>query len=190
MKRFLSLAMGVLTLLLTNSIDLIAQQQDKSSVGPTDLKVGEKVPEDFWKREHLFYSQGDTVRGTLEQFKGKLLVLDFWATWCGACRKNFANLESLQKAYQDQLVFVLVNPAKYKDTYTKIDNCYKDVLSKTGGTKLASIILDEKLVAQFPHYLVPHYVWISKKGFIKAFTAGGGWTFRETIEYQINQEAL
>ncbi len=153
------------------------------------LTIGERVPEDFWTQEHIFYNEGDTVRGTLEQFKEKLLVLDFWATWCGACRKNFSTLESLQKEYSTDLVFVLVNPAKYKDSYEKINECYNNVLSQTGGTTLASIIFDEQLVAQFPHYLIPHYVWISKNGFIKAFT-GSGWTLREAIEFQISQEGL
>src|SRR5699024_12782984 len=37
------------------------------------LSVGEKVPAEFWTREHLFYIDGDTVRKNLEEYKGKLL---------------------------------------------------------------------------------------------------------------------
>ncbi len=193
-RAFARLAITVILISYVFVNSAFAQSRQNGGAGvkvqqSMGLTIGERVPQDFWTREHIFYNEGDTVRGTLEKFKGKLLVLDFWATWCGACRKNFSTLESLQRDYPDDLTFVLVNPAKYKDSYEKINDCYNNVLSQTGGTTLASIILDEQLVVQFPHYLIPHYVWISKNGFIKAFT-GSGWTLREAIEFQISQEGL
>jgi thiol-disulfide isomerase/thioredoxin len=36
-------------------------------------------------------------------FNGKLMILDFWATWCGACISKFPKLDSLQKKYADKL---------------------------------------------------------------------------------------
>ncbi|MBB1643620.1 TlpA family protein disulfide reductase [Sphingobacterium sp. UME9] len=156
-------------------------------VNPTFM--GEQVPDEFWTQQHLFYTAGDTVRGTLEQFKGKLLVLDFWATWCGACRSGFAKLDKLTQQYPDDVVFVLVNPLKYKDTFEKIDRCYKDVLPDIGGTNLPSIIFDETLIAQFPHRLIPNYVWISRNGFIRAFTSGGG-VVQDIIEYHLDKQNL
>ncbi len=32
----------------------------------------------------------------LEDFKGKLLILNFWATWCAPCREEMPSLDSLQ----------------------------------------------------------------------------------------------
>ncbi|WP_206367865.1 TlpA family protein disulfide reductase [Sphingobacterium chungjuense] len=151
--------------------------------------MGEKVPEEFWNQKHLFYHQGDTIRGTLEQFKGKLVLLDFWASWCGACRSSFPKLDSLQYQYPHDLAIILVNPARYKDTFKKIDRCYNEVLVEIGGAELPSIILDETLIDQFPHKLIPNYVWISKGGFIRGFTGSGG-VLSQTIEHQINQHSL
>jgi thiol-disulfide isomerase/thioredoxin len=42
---------------------------------------------------------GKTVSS--EQFKGKVVVLDFWATWCGPCRSEIPGYVELQKKYGD-----------------------------------------------------------------------------------------
>jgi thiol-disulfide isomerase/thioredoxin len=40
---------------------------------------------------------GKTVR--LSNFKGKIVLLDFWATWCGPCRRQIPEFVELQKQY-------------------------------------------------------------------------------------------
>jgi thiol-disulfide isomerase/thioredoxin len=40
---------------------------------------------------------GQTI--TSEQFKGKVVVLDFWATWCGPCRQEIPGYVDLQRKY-------------------------------------------------------------------------------------------
>ncbi|AVT49810.1 MULTISPECIES: TlpA family protein disulfide reductase [Shewanella] len=47
---------------------------------------------------------------SLSEFKGKVVYVDFWASWCGPCRKSFPWMNEIQKKYQDQgLAVVAIN---------------------------------------------------------------------------------
>ena len=45
----------------------------------------------------------------LSQYKGKVVYIDFWASWCVPCRKSFPWLNALAKKYPNDLVVVGVN---------------------------------------------------------------------------------
>jgi cytochrome c biogenesis protein CcmG/thiol:disulfide interchange protein DsbE len=46
----------------------------------------------------------------LEQYRGKVVVVDFWASWCVPCRRSFPWMNDMQAKYGDQgLVIIGVN---------------------------------------------------------------------------------
>ena len=76
--------------------------------GPAGTLLGEPVPPTPappWVLKDPF---GMPV--TSDQFKGKVVVLDFWATWCTPCKAEIPGYIELQKKYAaDGLVFVGVS---------------------------------------------------------------------------------
>lgn len=53
----------------------------------------------------------------LSDYKGKIVVLDFWATWCGPCRKGIPDLISIQNEFPNEVVILGVS----LDMQTKAD---------------------------------------------------------------------
>jgi cytochrome c biogenesis protein CcmG/thiol:disulfide interchange protein DsbE len=48
---------------------------------------------------------GDTV--SLSQYKGNVVLIDFWATWCAPCRISIPELVNLHKKYSDKGLVIL-----------------------------------------------------------------------------------
>jgi thiol-disulfide isomerase/thioredoxin len=51
---------------------------------------------------NMGWEQGDGKRFVFSEFKGKVLILDFYATWCVPCRDSVPHLIGLQKKFGDQ----------------------------------------------------------------------------------------
>ena len=51
---------------------------------------------------NLGWEQGDGKRSVFSEYKGKVLILDFYATWCMPCRDSVPHLIGLQKKFEDQ----------------------------------------------------------------------------------------
>lgn len=70
------------------------------AAGGTAAKIGEPAPEFT-----LLDSGGNVVR--LSDFRGKTVVMNFWATWCSPCRKEFPELIKLYNRNVDRGLVVL-----------------------------------------------------------------------------------
>ena len=59
---------------------------------------------------NMGWGSQDGKRSVFSEYRGKVLVLDFYATWCMPCRESVPHLISMQKKYEDQgLVVVGLN---------------------------------------------------------------------------------
>jgi thiol-disulfide isomerase/thioredoxin len=85
--------------------------------GTTIMKTGamDYEPDDVLKKENFDYNfsikdlQGNVV--DFNSFKGKVVFLNLWATWCGPCRSEMPSIEGLYKSIPDKekVVFVMLS---------------------------------------------------------------------------------
>ncbi len=100
--------------------DLKKKDAEKPAV---TLKVGDKAPElkiDAWVK-------GEQITGFE---KGKVYVVEFWATWCGPCIKNIPHLTELQKEYKDVAFIGVAASERGDDAKSKQDKVEKFVKEK------------------------------------------------------------
>lgn len=63
-------------------------------------------------------AQGATV--ALDALRGRVVVVDFWASWCGPCKRSFPWMSEMQRRYADQgLTIVAVNVDKRREDAAK-----------------------------------------------------------------------
>jgi thiol-disulfide isomerase/thioredoxin len=83
-----------------------------------DLTLGSKAP----KLEVKKFIKGEPVKGFE---KGKLYVVEFWATWCGPCRATIPHLTKLQKQYKKEVTFIGV--AILEEDQDEVDKFVKEM---------------------------------------------------------------
>lgn len=119
----------------------------------------------------------DGVRHTLADYRGKVVVLNFWATWCPPCR---AEMPSMQRGWEaardDGVVFIAVNVGEDADT----------IFMFLGAYALDFPVLldkDAKVVGQYPVTGLPTTYIIDTEGRITHRAVGG----REWDDVQLLQ---
>src|SRR5690606_30097718 len=101
----------------------------------------------------------------LDDFKGKWLILDFWASYCQPCINAMPDLYGIQQEFKDELNIILV-------THENADKV-KALLKRspiTQGVDLPFAVEDTLLRKLFPHQFIPHEVWIDPHGVVRAIT--------------------
>ncbi len=152
MKKIIILSFLILFPILNSC----AQSQ---AVNP--LQIGDVMP-DLTINNIINYK---TDSAKISYFEGKVLILDFFATWCSSCIAELPKLDILQKQFNDSIQIFVVAYEKPNKIESFLEN---NPIGKT--VSLSFITEDSVLNKFFPHKLIPHEVWIDETGRVAAIT--------------------
>ena len=141
--------MKKLTLLLTIITNLAVAQ----------VKNGEAVPDLNFKT----ILNAPVKTATLGNLKGKIVLIDFWATWCGSCIVAMPHLQQLQKKYPGKLQIITITDETVKRT--------GQFLTSRPSNLWFAIDTGREISGVFPHQLIPHDVLINADGKLVANTS-------------------
>jgi len=122
---------------------------------------------------------GDGTEVTMADFEGRVLVVNFWATWCAPCVKELPSLDRLQAALQEEGLLVMAISQDRQGAQVAAP-FLKDL-----GVERLGLFLDPrmKLGAQFGVRALPWTVVVDRDGRIVGELPGlAEWDAPETIE--------
>ena len=96
---------------------------------------------------------------SLSDFKGELVYIDVWASWCGPCKKEIPSLKKLEYDFKDEnLTFLSISVDENKEDWTSMV-----IKKKLGGIQLWANGWSE-ITDYYAIFSIPRFILVSKDG--------------------------
>ncbi|GAA3586978.1 TlpA disulfide reductase family protein [Flavivirga amylovorans] len=132
----------------------VENERTKANIETNKTKGGYTVNE-------VNKTEGDELFDSMiEKFKGKVVYVDFWATWCRPCKSGIKRIAPLKETMKnDDVVFL------YITNQTSPEDTWKNAIANIKGEHYR-VSTDEwnYLTEKFNISGIPHYVLVNKKG--------------------------
>jgi peroxiredoxin len=149
-------AVALMVLLTVAIVQAMDKKEEPVSKKDSGIAIGEKAP-DFQVKTLT----GETVK--LSDYKGKKVMLNFWATWCPPCKAEMPDMQQFYEKGHDDLVILAVNIDPHLDV--------QGFVNEMGIT--FPILLDEEdqVNTSYKVISIPTTYFIDKKGkIVEKFT--------------------
>jgi peroxiredoxin len=177
-KSFIRLKDGLLGLLIIVALTLLILRVQRPSPENPQPKANQfKSQEGYMAPRFSLRNLKGNMEG-LDDHLGKVIVVNFWATWCVPCVKEMPSFENLYRRYRSQGLTLLAVSLDKGDSTKVQEFADKHKIS-------FPILLDTKGVAEklYPSFSIPFTYVIDKQGRVVARVDGAkNWESSETFE--------
>jgi peroxiredoxin len=145
-------------------------------------KVQQKMIDEPAPNFSLVNLDGETVQ--LSDYQGKVVVLDFWATWCGPCKASFpAMQEALDKQKDnEEVVFLFINSWERKESNEEEEEVVRQFIEKNEYTFNVPMDYDDEVIKSYKVDGIPTKFVISPDGQIRFKSVGFAGSNAEMIK--------
>lgn len=115
----------------------------------------------------------------LETTRGKIVVLDFWATWCGPCLAAMPDLAALARTHAADVEVIAIN----------LDDALEArAIFHRSGYPMPLVADDGRVSERYGVTSIPHTVVIDRAGVVRAVYRGGGKQAEHEVERMLDAE--
>ncbi|HET9524862.1 MAG TPA: redoxin domain-containing protein [Pyrinomonadaceae bacterium] len=166
--------LGVVLLQLNRDAEGIAELQQYINAQPTasNIEYAKKLvgnprrARESYAPEFSFTSL-DGAQVSLEDLKGKVVLLDFWGTWCQPCVESIPDLRNLHKKYSKEPAFVFIGISSDRD-----DELWREFTAKNKMVWPQYRDKDQRIQRAFGVRSFPTYIVIDHEGIVRHRSVG------------------
>jgi peroxiredoxin len=129
--------------------------------------MGSRVPAIGMQAEDFQLADLDGKTQSLGQYRGKIVLVNFWATWCKPCTTEMPAMQKIYDKLRDK-GFVVLAVNELED-----DAQVREHIKQYGHTFPVLMDRDNKVANQFGVFGLPVSVFIDEKGVIQEYIKGG-----------------
>jgi len=129
--------------------------------------MGSRVPTVGMQAEDFQLADLDGKTQTLSQYRGKIVLVNFWATWCKPCTTEMPAMQTIYNKLRDK-GFVVLAVNELED-----DAKVREHIKQYGHTFPVLMDHDNKVANQFGVFGLPVSVFIDQEGRVQEYIKGG-----------------
>jgi peroxiredoxin len=152
-----------------------------SEMGRKMVENPRRARENFAPDFSFTSQQGEYI--ALEDLKGKVVVLDFWGTWCPPCVESVPELRNLHKRYSKEPSFVLIGISSDRD-----EDEWRQFTEKNKMVWPQYRDENGRILRAFGVRAFPTYVVIDHEGIVRFQSIGFSWMRSANLEDAIRKQ--
>lgn len=162
----------------------VASIEELMPAQPEPKSISGKMAPDFTLPQYA----GEEV--TLSKLRGKIVVIDFWATWCGPCRRGLPLLQEFSDwagKNTDDVVVYAVNVWERGENMEEVVEMVGDFWTQNKYTMPTLISMTDKITRDYGVNGIPVTVVIDKEGRIAKMHSGFSPKLFEELKAEVEQ---